>query len=104
VEGFIARLTPYQKEVEPGENFTYQCEVANPTPSSQKIAVRLVVPENWAAEPGICETELSPGQVAMLDSMYTYRQMPIRSGANASQWIFSLENTTSVSRQKHLSR
>ena len=67
VEGFIARLTPYQKEVEPGENFTYQCEVANPTPSSQKIAVRLVVPENWAAEPGICETELSPGQVAMLD-------------------------------------
>lgn len=63
VEGFIAWLFPYQKEVEAGDDILYTCEVMNPLRTTEIVQANLVIPEGWRVVPEIAEKKVDPGQV-----------------------------------------
>ena len=65
VEGFGARIQPYQSQTRAGEPVTLAVEVHNPFASQELVVVRLAAPVGWLVEPpeihatlGACEATL----------------------------------------------
>jgi glyoxylase-like metal-dependent hydrolase (beta-lactamase superfamily II) len=56
-EGFGARITPYRSVVAPGDRLVLEVEVRNPFPVPRPASVRLVVPEDWSADPPVQEVK-----------------------------------------------
>src|SRR5687768_4843864 len=50
-EGFIARISPYQVTAAAGETIPFEVEIRNPFPLPEEIALRVVVPQGWVADP-----------------------------------------------------
>ncbi|MBW6472115.1 MAG: MBL fold metallo-hydrolase [Anaerolineaceae bacterium] len=67
IEGFIARISPYQVQKKPGESVHYQCEIMNPMDSGQLIKTSLVLPEGWEAIPARIEKIVKAHQKVTLD-------------------------------------
>ena len=61
VEGFGARIEPYQAFLHLGEKLELEVEVKNPTPQTAMAEVRLVLPSGWKADPALRVIELAPG-------------------------------------------
>ncbi|HET7627900.1 MAG TPA: MBL fold metallo-hydrolase [Bacillales bacterium] len=59
-DGSAAYIRPYQKEVAPGEEFTFTVDVKNPSVGVRTIKVTAVVPDGWCV---VGETE-KQGEVA----------------------------------------
>jgi glyoxylase-like metal-dependent hydrolase (beta-lactamase superfamily II) len=55
IEGFLARISPYQIQKKPGESVHYQCEILNPMDTGLLIKTSLVLPEGWEAIPAQIE-------------------------------------------------
>jgi glyoxylase-like metal-dependent hydrolase (beta-lactamase superfamily II) len=51
VEGFLARISPYQITSMGGEPIPFEVEVRNPFPDPQEAFLQIVIPEGWRAEP-----------------------------------------------------
>jgi glyoxylase-like metal-dependent hydrolase (beta-lactamase superfamily II) len=51
VEGFLARIAPYQVHVTAGETTHFQAELRNPFPRPEEAIVRVVAPKGWVVDP-----------------------------------------------------
>ena len=58
LEGFAARIEPYQAEVRSGEVLELEVWVRNPFPDRDVAEVRLVLPDGWVADPVLRRLEL----------------------------------------------
>ncbi len=58
LEGFAARIEPYQAEVAAGDLLDLAVWVRNPFPERDVAEVRLVLPDGWASEPAVRHLEM----------------------------------------------
>jgi glyoxylase-like metal-dependent hydrolase (beta-lactamase superfamily II) len=75
-EGFGARITPYQQQVQAGGECTVQVEITNPFGSQTTVVAALALPEGWKARPESHEVPLE-GYAA---SILNYTIVPPGSG------------------------
>lgn len=61
VEGFIARLSPYQAEARGGEPVAYTVELRNPFGEAADAVARVVAPPGWTVEPADGELRVALG-------------------------------------------
>jgi glyoxylase-like metal-dependent hydrolase (beta-lactamase superfamily II) len=67
IEGFIARISPYQIQRKPGETVHCQCEILNPMDSGQLIKASLSLPEGWESIPAQIEKIVKGHQKITVD-------------------------------------
>ena len=51
VEGFLARITPYQVTARAGETIAFEIEIRNPFPRPEEAVIRVVALQGWKVEP-----------------------------------------------------
>jgi glyoxylase-like metal-dependent hydrolase (beta-lactamase superfamily II) len=51
VEGFLARITPYQVTARAGETIEFDIEIRNPFPRPEEAVIRVAAPRGWEVEP-----------------------------------------------------
>jgi len=76
--GYVARIEPYRPLLATGEALSIEVIVRNPFAREAEATVRLVVPDQWSAEPAMATVKLPPGGEAIVAAVIRPVARPTR--------------------------